>query len=41
MPVMGALVVAALLAGLLPASAQTAATASKVTVGSPPRFDAA
>jgi hypothetical protein len=36
MPVMGALVVAALLAGLLPASAQTAATASKVTVGSPP-----
>jgi hypothetical protein len=32
---MGALVVAAVMAGLLPASAQTGATASKVTVGSP------
>jgi hypothetical protein len=35
MPAMGAVVFAALIAGLLPASAQTGATASKVTVGSP------
>src|SRR5579871_2388645 len=35
-PAMGAVVFVALIAGLLPASAQTGATASKVTVGSPP-----
>ncbi|MGE5291363.1 MAG: sialidase family protein [Micromonosporaceae bacterium] len=34
-PVGGALILVALLAGLLPASAQTGATAGKVTVGSP------
>ena len=38
MPVMGAIVLTALMAGLLPASAQTGATASKVTVGSPPNL---